>query len=143
MSKPSHRPTRQARKEHKQKRREAQRQLHAAQAQRGVVVPRAASVSNRLCPYSTEAEEQAAREGAVAGQLGVFRALLPKRLKELSKIPDPRQPKKVKHKLTVVLLYGGSVKNPLRASLRLPTPPPRGGEHLCCRGPRGGRPTGS
>jgi hypothetical protein len=32
--------------------------------------------------------------------------LWPKLLKELSKIPDPRQPKKVKHKLTVVLLYG-------------------------------------
>ena len=32
--------------------------------------------------------------------------MLPKLLKELSKIPDPRQPKKVKHKLTVVLLYG-------------------------------------
>jgi hypothetical protein len=31
---------------------------------------------------------------------------LQKLLKELSKIPDPRQPKKVKHKLTVVLLYG-------------------------------------
>jgi DDE_Tnp_1-associated len=59
-----------------------------------------------LCPYSSEAEEQAAREEAVAGQLGVFRALLPKRLKELSKIPDPRQPKKIKHKLTVVLLDG-------------------------------------
>jgi hypothetical protein len=43
---------------------------------------------------------------AVAGQLGVFRALLPKLLKDLSKIPDPRQPKKVKHKLTVVLFYG-------------------------------------
>jgi hypothetical protein len=41
---------------------------------------------------------------AVAGQLGVFRTLLPKLLKELSKIPDPRQPKEVKHKLTVVLL---------------------------------------
>ena len=27
-------------------------------------------------------------------------------LKDLGKIPDPRQPKKVKHKLTVVLLYG-------------------------------------
>src|ERR687891_2513407 len=106
MSKPSHRPTRQARKKHKQKRREAQRQLRAAQARRGVVPPRAASVSNRLCPYSTEAEEQAAREEAVAGQLGVFRKLLPKLLKELSKISDPRQPKKVKHKLTVVLLYG-------------------------------------
>src|SRR5919106_5584075 len=106
MSKPSRRPTRQARKEHTQKRREAQRQLRTAQVQRGVVVPRAASLSNRLCPYSTEAEEQAAREDAVAGQLGVFRALLPKLLKELSKIPDPRQPKKVKHKLTIVLLYG-------------------------------------
>ncbi len=43
---------------------------------------------------------------AVAGQLGVFRTLLPKLLKELSKIPDPRQPKKVKHELTGVLLYG-------------------------------------
>jgi hypothetical protein len=38
--------------------------------------------------------------------LGVFRALLPKRLKDLSRILDPRQPKKVKHKLSVVLLYG-------------------------------------
>jgi hypothetical protein len=65
MSKPSRRPTRQARKEHTQKRREAQRQLRTAQVQRGVVVPRAASISNRLCPYSTEAEEQAAREDAV------------------------------------------------------------------------------
>jgi hypothetical protein len=106
MSKPSRRPTREARKEHQQKRREAQRQLRTAQVQRGVVPPRAASISNRLCPYSTEAEERAAREDAVAGQLGVFRALLPKLLKGLSKISDPRQPKKIKHKLTVVLLYG-------------------------------------
>ena len=107
MSKPSRRPTREARKQHKQKRRAAQRALRAHRAAAGRLPPRAASVSNRLCPYSTEeAEEQAAREDAVAGQLGVFRALLPKRLKELSKIPDPRQPKKVKHKLTVVLLYG-------------------------------------
>jgi hypothetical protein len=71
----------------------------------GLLPPRARSVSNRLGPYPTEAEEQAAREQAVAGQLGVFRALLPKLLKDLGKIPDPRQPKKVKHKLRVVLLY--------------------------------------
>ena len=37
MSKPSRWPTREARKEHKQKRCEAQRQLRAAQAQRGVL----------------------------------------------------------------------------------------------------------
>ena len=101
MSKPSRRPTREARKQHKQKRRAAQRALRAHRARAGRLPPRAASVSNRLCPYSTEAEEQAARKEAVAGQLGVFRTLLPKLLKELSKIPDPRQPKKVKHKLTV------------------------------------------
>jgi hypothetical protein len=104
MSKPRRRPTREARKQHKLKRRAAQRQLGARRAEVGGSPPRAASVSNRLGPYSTEAEEQAAREEAVAGQLGVFRTLLPKLLKELSKIPDPRQPKKVKHKLTVVLL---------------------------------------
>ena len=106
MSKPSRRPTREARKEHKQKRREAQRRLRAAQAQAGMVPPRAASLSNRLCPYRTEAEEQAAREEAVMSQWGIFRRLLPKVLRDLGKIPDPRQPKKVKHKLTVVLLYG-------------------------------------
>jgi hypothetical protein len=106
MSKASRRPTREARKQHKQKRGEAQRQLHAAQAQGGLVPPRPVSVSNRLCPYATQAEEQAAREAAVAGQLGVFRGLLPKLLKDLSKMPDPRQPKKTKHRLTVVLLYG-------------------------------------
>lgn len=71
-----------------------------------MVPPRTASISNRLCPDSTEAEERAAREDAVAGQLGVFRALLPKLLKGLSKISDLRRPKKIKHKLTVVLLYG-------------------------------------
>jgi hypothetical protein len=105
MSKASRRPTREARQQHKQKRRTAQRTLHVRQAVSGVRRT-APSVSNRLCPYRTEAEEQVAREEAVAGQLGIFRRLLPKLLKDLSKIPDPRQPKKSKHKLTVVLLYG-------------------------------------
>lgn len=105
MSKASRRPTRQARKQHKEKHRAAQRTLHARQASRGVRQP-PVSISNRLCPYSTEAEEQAAREEAVAAQLGVWRPLLPKLLKDLSKIPEPRQPKKTKHRLAVVLLYG-------------------------------------
>ena len=105
MSKASRRPTREARKQHKEKHRAAQHTLHARQAARGARRP-PASVSNRLCPYATEAEEQAAREEAVAAQLGIWRPLLPKVLKDLSKIPEPRQPKKTKHKLTVVLLYG-------------------------------------
>ena len=106
MSKPSKRPTRETRKEHKQKVRQAQRQLREHQAEQGLLPLAQISVSNRLCPYHDEAEEQAAREAAVAGQLGVFRTLLPKLLKDLSNIGDPRQAKKVKHKLTAVLLYG-------------------------------------
>jgi hypothetical protein len=106
MSKPSHRPTREARQQHKQKRRNAQRALRLRHAVSGQYQRPPVTVSNRLCPYQTEAEEQAAREEAVAGQLGVFRSLLPKLLKDWGKIPDPRQPKKTKHQLTVVLLYG-------------------------------------
>jgi hypothetical protein len=106
MSKPSRRPTREARKEHKQKVREAQRQLRDQQAAQGLLPPPQISVSNRLCPYQDEAEEQAARQAGVAGQLGVFRGQLPKLLKALRKISDHRQAKKVKHQLTVVLLYG-------------------------------------
>ena len=104
MSKPSHRPTREARKQHKQKVHDAQCQLHRQQARDGLRPPRPASVSNRLCPYHDEAQEQRAREAAVAGQLGTFRTLLPKLLNDLNKIGDPRQAKKVKHRLSVVLL---------------------------------------
>ena len=104
MSKPSHRPTREARKEHKLKRRDAQRQIREARRAAGSVAP--SSVANHRCRFESIEQEQAAREAAVAGQLGVFRALLPKLLHDLGKIPDVRQPKKVKHKLTVVLLYG-------------------------------------
>jgi hypothetical protein len=103
MSQPSRRATREARQQHKEKYRAAQRQLHAEQVQMGLLPVKRPSVSNRLCPYQSEAEEQAAREAAVAGQLGVLRSLLPERLSDLNKIPDWRQPKKVKHKLTVVL----------------------------------------
>lgn len=82
MSKASRRPTREARNQHKEKRREAQRTLQARRAAQGEVGP--SSVSNRLCKYCTEAEEQAAHEEAVASQLGVFRGLLPKLLRDLS-----------------------------------------------------------
>ena len=61
---------------------------------------------NRLCPYQSVAEEQAAREEAVAAQISVYRNLLPGLLKKLAKIPEPRQATKVKHQLTVVLVYG-------------------------------------
>ena len=35
-----------------------------------------------------------------------MRQMLPVLLKRLGKIPDPRDPKKLKHRLTVLMLYG-------------------------------------
>jgi len=104
MSKPSRRPTREARKEHTQKRRGAQRQIR--QQRQGAGYKPAPAIANHLCRCANVEQEQTEREAAVAGQLGVFRTLLPKLLRDLAKIPDVRQAKKVKHKQSVVLLYG-------------------------------------
>ncbi|MDY6827665.1 MAG: hypothetical protein SVV67_11000 [Bacillota bacterium] len=38
--------------------------------------------------------------------LEVYRQLLPGLLKKLARIPDPGQPRKIKHQMTVLLLYG-------------------------------------
>ena len=105
MSKKSHRPTREARKQHKKQVKELRKELHQQQVVDGVQ-ERQTSVSNTLCPCQTVEEEQALREEVVAAQIGPWRTLLPKLLRDLAKIPDPRNPNKSKHKLTVVLLYG-------------------------------------
>jgi hypothetical protein len=108
MSKPSLRPTRQARKEHTAQLQAAQRELHRRQAEAGLSqpTPASANVSNRLSSWKTEEEEKAGREEAAGAQLRVWRALVDKLLADLAKIPDVRQPKKLKHKLTVLLLHG-------------------------------------
>jgi hypothetical protein len=43
---------------------------------------------------------------AASQQVKVYRAMLPVLLKRLGKIPDPRNPRKVRHKLTVLIIYG-------------------------------------
>ena len=63
-------------------------------------------VANTVSAFKTLEEERQGREEAVDAQLQVFRAMLPIWLKQLSKLADPRQAKKIKHKLAVVLLFG-------------------------------------
>lgn len=106
MSKPSRRPEREAIKEQKKARKKAQRELRQQQQEQGLSVPTPPSLFNRTCPYQTPEEEQAARVDAVSQQVKVYRALLPVLLKRLSKISDPRNPRKLRHKLTVLLIYG-------------------------------------
>ncbi|OYV18193.1 MAG: hypothetical protein CG441_1221 [Methylococcaceae bacterium NSM2-1] len=63
-------------------------------------------VANTTSAFKTLEEERQGREEAVDAQLQVFPAMLPIWLKQLSTLDDPRQAKKIKHKLAVVLLFG-------------------------------------
>jgi hypothetical protein len=55
---------------------------------------------------ATVAEEKEAREDAVSKQMRVLRKELPTLLARREPIPDPRDPRKRRHKLTSLLLYG-------------------------------------
>lgn len=60
---------------------------------------------NRKVSWETEADEQAAHEEAVQAQLGVWKDHLPRLLECFAKIPDPRDPRKIRHKATVLIFY--------------------------------------
>lgn len=106
MSKPSRRPNREEIKAKRKERKRAQQALREEKTRKGLNCTSHATVSNGTCAYETVEEERVARNEATLGHLEVFRAKLPTLLKRLSKIPDPRNPKKTKHKLTVLLIYG-------------------------------------
>jgi hypothetical protein len=65
-----------------------------------------ATVANGKCSYDSKVEEQRARVEATTEQVRILRAQLPTLLKTLGQIEDPRAPKKIKHKLTVLLIHG-------------------------------------
>jgi hypothetical protein len=106
MSKPSRRANRERIKAETKERKRAQRELHEEQKGKGLNPSSHSTISNHKCSFESVEEESAARNEAVFEQLKVFRSKLPVLLGRLSKIQDPRNPRKIKHKLTVLLLYG-------------------------------------
>lgn len=64
------------------------------------------TLPNRKSPWTTVAEEQADRQEAAEAQLQVLRSLLPLILGRLARIPDPRRPRSVRHKLATLLAHG-------------------------------------
>ncbi len=62
--------------------------------------------SNCKSRFESKEEESSARKDAVTGLVQLMRQQLPVLLKRLGKIRDPRNPKKLKHKLTVLMIYG-------------------------------------
>ena len=65
-----------------------------------------ASHSNATSLYQSVEEEHEGRLEAVTEQMRIIKAQLPQLLKRLNQIPDPRNPKKMKHSLTLLMLYG-------------------------------------
>lgn len=106
MSKPSTRPNREEIKAQRRHKKQQEKALRARQREEGVLPPPTATLPNAKSPYSSTEEERNARTEAATGQLAVLRRQLPRLLRRLGKIPDPRSPNRIKHKLTVLLLYG-------------------------------------
>lgn len=106
MSKPSRRPARQAARPVRLARRQVQEQLREHNKAQGLTPPPSASLPNHMCPQRSVEEERTAREDAAVQQARILHELLPILMKRFSKIKDVRDPKKCKHKLSVLLLYG-------------------------------------
>lgn len=106
MNKPSLRLRRQDLNEKKLAQRKAVRKLRQRQAAQGLKNPSTATISNGKSAWTTVEQEKQARQEAVEEVLKVYRCVLPTLLKRFEKIRDPRNPKTVKHKATVLMLFG-------------------------------------
>jgi len=69
------------------------------------IMPRT-QAQNRKAPYTTIEKERDFRSDVVNAQIRVWRRLLPNLIKKLSRIPDPRRTKSVKHTVTVLMVFG-------------------------------------
>ncbi|WP_049886093.1 transposase family protein [Thermacetogenium phaeum] len=65
-----------------------------------------ATLPNRKSPWKTVEEEQEARQSAVEAQLNAWRAILPGLLEKFGRLKDPRRPGSIRHKLTVLMVFG-------------------------------------
>jgi hypothetical protein len=80
--------------------------LRQQQREAGLIPHAAPTPSNSKSRFESIEEEGAARTDAVSGLISILRQMLPVLLGRLEKIPDPRNPNKLKHRITVLMLYG-------------------------------------
>jgi len=106
MSKPSRRPGREEIKQLRRDRKEAGKELRRKQKAEGLDVRVTETLPNRKSRYESIEEEQDARQRAATDQMRILRSQFKVVLKRLSKIKDPRNPKKIKHKLDALMIYG-------------------------------------
>ncbi len=106
MSKPCRRPTRAGIRAQRSDKRRQEQALNAKRRAMGQRPQSPPPLPNRCSAFTTIDEERAAREDAVSKQARLLRQELPALLDQLERIPDPRAPRKRRHKLTALLLYG-------------------------------------
>jgi len=106
MSKVSQRPSSEEIKGIRKEKKKAERVLRARHKAEGLKLPIKVAIPNRKCEYRSVEEEQKARQDVTTEQVKVFRSRLPVLLKQLSRIEDPRNPNKIKHKHTLLMIYG-------------------------------------
>jgi len=94
------------RKKQKKERLKAQAELRAKQAIEGFSSKGPETPDNAKCEYKTEAEQLEARQETAKDYLKVLQRNLPSLLIQLSEVTDYRNPKKIKHKVAVILLFG-------------------------------------
>src|SRR3972149_4855326 len=87
-------------------RRRAQQALRRSQQSAGIHKRSHTTRPNRTSPYETVEQEGQARTQAVIEQVRLIREKLPTLLKELSRIPDPRNPLFLRQTLTTLMVYG-------------------------------------
>ena len=85
---------------------EIKKRLRERKKAQGLEPAATATLPNSVCGYEHVSEERQARLEAVTEQVKILRKKLPILLLRLRKIPDPRNPKKLKHKLTCLMIYG-------------------------------------
>lgn len=106
MSKPSRRIGREEIKAQRREKKKAEKELRKQQMSEGLMPKIFTSTSNSKCQYESVEEEYDARMHAATEQFRVLRAKLPVLLKRLSRIKDYRNPYKIKHSMTVLMVYG-------------------------------------
>ncbi len=87
----------------RRERRRAQRSLRKKQRKS---YPKTSTLPNRKNGFKTVDAEKAAYQQNTEEVLKVYGRLLPSLLNKLSRMPDPRNPKKTKHRMNVMMCYG-------------------------------------
>lgn len=93
-------------KKKRQVRKKAFKVLRERQKTQSLMAPTRQSACNRTSEYQSVEAEQTARQNVTIEQFRVIREMMPTLLTKLSKITDPRNPKKIKHKITLLMTYG-------------------------------------